>query len=265
MRNAPADSGISLKFGRSKYLAAQLNQAVGAWISSPEHIELTTVTEQDTGNLVMYARLLEQPPLDWSALIGDAIHNARAALDHLAVLIVEQHGKGNGRRQFPITDKATRHGNELRSALPGVPPEIRDRFRALQPYADGDRDLWLLHTLDIYDKHRLILPVVAANAGVSVSIQISGFNGEPPRLWQDAFHIGAAHPETLSDQPVEVFRDAISPELRAENPFDKQEPTFTAVFDEGTPAAGESATDSVQRLVDHAAAVGQSLRDLITP
>jgi hypothetical protein len=39
---------------------------------------------------------------------------------------------------------------------------VRDRVDRLEPYGGGNEDLWLLHDLNIRDKHRLLLSAASA-------------------------------------------------------------------------------------------------------
>jgi hypothetical protein len=106
---------------------------------------------------------------------GDAIHNLRAALDHLAWQLAVAGGGANRRTQFPIyDDQATFRGN-VDSVLRGVSLNDRATIEMLQPYhlrapgalEGGHRDLGLnamimiVSRLDNVDKHTVLLPTVA--------------------------------------------------------------------------------------------------------
>jgi len=70
------------------------------------------------GNLSFLVRIREDPPAEWSAIIGDAVHNARSALDHLAFALVEANGgSADENTTFPITDKPEGYGDRLRRSL----------------------------------------------------------------------------------------------------------------------------------------------------
>lgn len=120
------------------------------------------------------------PDPQWSVIAGDCLHNLRAALDYLAYQLVLVSGnKSNERTQFPI--RKSSHGARRgrfrrwlgRKSQPaeisgGVRADILKVVQAVQPYNRGNRigeQLWMLHQLDVIDKHRqLLLTTVAIPA-----------------------------------------------------------------------------------------------------
>lgn len=99
-------------------------------------------------------------------ILGDALHNLRAALDHAYCLLVEAaDGTLNRHSKFPFTEKGTRQ--DLEGSVKGhaesgnAPSEaiIAVIFDEIQPYPGGKgEDLIKLHVLDIADKHTVLLP-----------------------------------------------------------------------------------------------------------
>ena len=91
-------------------------------------------------------------------VVGDAIHNLRAALSYafFSVLPINVDSK-----QFPVRDTrekfiwAMKGGLKKRGAPNVLLETIVDR---IQPYKGGNGDaLWCLHRLNIADKHRLLI------------------------------------------------------------------------------------------------------------
>jgi hypothetical protein len=105
-------------------------------------------------------------PNDTPLFIGDAIHNARSALDILVCDIARMRGCLNVPRslQFPISESKDklkiRISREIQSLIgETVSNVIMDDIR---PYKeDGDIILCALHDLDIMDKHKLLIPVIS--------------------------------------------------------------------------------------------------------
>ncbi len=103
-----------------------------------------------------------------SAVIGDAIHNLRGSLDHLAwQLVIATGGTPSVATNFPIHKKllAPDHMGDTRPQIrPGVPEELREILDELQPYKRTPKpvnhELAILHQLDINDKHRELLITV---------------------------------------------------------------------------------------------------------
>lgn len=105
-------------------------------------------------------------PKHTPTILGDAIHNLRAALDHAYCILVEANGGTvNKHVRFPFTEKGS--GKELEGSIQGHaeagcgPSDkmIRVIFDEIQPYPGGKgEDLIGLHVLDIADKHMVLLP-----------------------------------------------------------------------------------------------------------
>jgi hypothetical protein len=120
------------------------------------------------------------PDPQWSVIVGDCLHNLRSALDYLAYQLVLVSGnKPNESTQFPIRKSSygARRGRFRRwlggKSQPaeisgGVRDDILKVVQAIQPYNRGNRigeQLWMLHQLDVIDKHRqLLLTTVAVPA-----------------------------------------------------------------------------------------------------
>jgi hypothetical protein len=94
----------------------------------------------------------------WGAVIGDAAHNLRSALDLMIndLAAADQRGKA----RFPIV-KDEDAWTRARKRMGQVSPSIEAEIKALQPYLGGDERLRDLHLLDIEDKHALLLPAAA--------------------------------------------------------------------------------------------------------
>ena len=129
---------------------------------------VTAGQDVDAGEYVYSVGQLPTVPDEYSVTLGDAVHNLRTALDHLARSIVlnenlEPKDRPGG-TMFP-----TRH---QRQAKPLVTPTPSDAALAvvdmLQPYNDAHpkrSPLYLLSELDNIDKHRQLLVAVVLNTG----------------------------------------------------------------------------------------------------
>lgn len=111
-------------------------------------------------------------PCDIPLVIGDAIHNLRAALDLMACeIVVKAGGTCTRYTNFPVRDTrqelvGTLNGGEIKVAGQDICDLILD---VIKPYKGGNDPLWSLHQLDIIDKHRLLIPVVSVTqlSGIS--------------------------------------------------------------------------------------------------
>ena len=93
-------------------------------------------------------------PASVPLIAGDVLHSLRGALDYLAC--------GLARVVTPDTKFPISHGTEAYKAslgrlIPGIQQEALETLNGIKPYQGGNLFLWLLHRLNIIDKHRLLL------------------------------------------------------------------------------------------------------------
>jgi hypothetical protein len=142
-----------------------------------------------------------RPPDCLGLIAGDAIHNARSALDHLAVALAEHGARVAGVTmtrqdeagiQFPIVRSHADFVEQVRRGrLQHVDSAARALIESRQPYrASNDPELahlMRINRLDNADKHRAITPVAHAIEIVNT--------GWPPDLL-------STHPKFPPDAPV---------------------------------------------------------------
>ncbi len=133
------------------------------------------ITEKNPGAGTVTFRYEAQPvPEDAPLIIGDAVHNLRAALDLMYVEIIDRNGGTPTKRDsFPFMQKRHKliealNGGEIKRAGQSIIDLIVDSVR---PYreAGGNDALCSLHDMDITDKHHLIVSVVGAIGATSFS------------------------------------------------------------------------------------------------
>ena len=125
-----------------------------------------------------------EPSERWGLLAGDAMHNTRSALDHLACRLVEHNRKKvSVRTAFPIwpnepKNKADR--KRFRGAIAGMSAPHKKSVRQLQPYANpGSAEsakLIAVAALDNLDKHQILVPLLST---------IGGKEAQPPSIESD--------------------------------------------------------------------------------
>lgn len=142
--------------------------------------------DAETGHHVYRVYDLKTPPGELGLIAGDVIHNLRSALDHLVYALVVANGiDPTGKRAiaFPIHDDAAsyvaRSGGQIKLASQSAITAIN----ATEPYQGGRGEaLWLLHYLDIADKHHALLTSLVNVTGVHLRI---------PGYWQREFRSSA--------------------------------------------------------------------------
>jgi hypothetical protein len=106
---------------------------------------------------------------EWALVIGDFIHNVRAALDALAWDLAHLDGavpssSAEKRIYFPICQTEKAWISQLKGPLSTVPRDMQKRLYVLQPFVyerPSQAIFAVLNDLDILDKHRGLLHATA--------------------------------------------------------------------------------------------------------
>lgn len=151
-----------LKIDRAKKHIEELQVITSAL---PNAYTATVEIDPHGGHEVLKHDLRDRDKLigEIALVIGDAVHNLHCALDHawlatLDKLLPSAVGKHT---KFPIYLTQ----NDLKAALHGIKVDVASPtlfdfiVNKIKPYGGGDDFLWIVHSLDMDDKHRLILPV----------------------------------------------------------------------------------------------------------
>jgi hypothetical protein len=153
----PHLQGSRVKLERARRHIAELRAAYVEYLKSKPL--LVHPTEAENGDQVWIAKFQQPIPVEWAAILGDAIHNTRSALDLMVWQLVELNGQKPGKSTFfPIGLRPSPDFSAtMLASLKGCSPHIVRLVQKLRPYKGGNGKLCLLHELDIIDKHRLIL------------------------------------------------------------------------------------------------------------
>lgn len=173
--------GVQLKLDRARIHLADLKGGSEAYCKRNR----LRIQERgdETGPLEYVVTDVAPVPLGLGLALGDALHNARSALDHLAARLVEHEGGPGDEAYFPIASPGVKFdertgepvgwGKRIRDALPSA-LRARSAIRGLRCFPSGNDALVALHALDIADKHRILLPVVARMGHTLINL------GAPP-------------------------------------------------------------------------------------
>lgn len=159
-----------LKLDRARHHINDLNRRLLEFSGTNQH-ELSVEFDPKRGYDVIHVSSINAVPADVAPIVGDAIHNLKAALDYqICAIEYARHRAINERTQFPVRNSR----EELIAAIDGgiakrIPQEVcRCIIDRIQPYRGGNGlPIWHLHKLDVLDKHRLLIP----------HFQISGIKG----------------------------------------------------------------------------------------
>lgn len=132
--------------------------------------------DPNTRELVYYIENTVITPHRFALIAGDAIQNLRSALDHLVWRLVEANsGTPTRNNEFPISEDAKNYKANSPRKVKGMRPEAKEAIDAIEPYKGGrGEELWVLHRLNITDKHRLLVTVGAALSGMNIGIHLEG-------------------------------------------------------------------------------------------
>ena len=102
--------GVRAKLTRAQRHSLELDREIRAWFERHPYGH-TGEFDRETSEYVFRYRIYETPPVVWSVVFGDIVHNLASALDHLAWQLVILNGREPIERQtaFPIT----RRGRDL--------------------------------------------------------------------------------------------------------------------------------------------------------
>jgi hypothetical protein len=156
---------------------------------------------------------------DIPAIAGDAVHNLKSALDHLAFQLVDAGVESgiprNGKWediQFPISHSPDAYKSRKLRYVEGARREAIEAIDRLKPYKDGNDALWLLYKLDNADKHSFIFAI-----GEDIIMDGVAFKGNNPFFTSldasdDEQNMNLASTESLAQSAVPIS-NALLPAL----------------------------------------------------
>ena len=203
----PSLDGPRLKCERAKEHLDNLTAEIAAYYSRKPYAISRDVHPEDPTRQVFRLNVREEPPLRLGIILGDVVHNLRSALDHLAFQLALVHTpmmtpKEETRIEFPIYKDSTLFNTEGLRKIDKLSPAAQNEIKSLQPYHRGkDAELhflWLVHSADIIDKHRQIVPRFTAYA-----VPILGTDGAIIGSFKDGDVVGVA---SANDNPDEDFQ-----------------------------------------------------------
>jgi hypothetical protein len=141
------------------------------------HPPQATFKKNEQGSVTHIHVVTKSPPKMVGAIVGDIVHNLRAALDLMAVELVSLTPNANTNGvYFPFCDVADdlnlmiKKRNFHRAGQDAV-----ELLVTLRPYKGGNAALRALHDLDIQDKHHTLIPNAAIMTGPQVTADTSDF------------------------------------------------------------------------------------------
>jgi hypothetical protein len=148
--------GSKLKIERATHHADQLAREVDSFL---EERPFRVVLEiRDDGRHAWTFRT-KPIPKELSTIVGDIVHNLRAALDLLTCDLVRLNGQSDKGVYFPFAGDAAELEKMIKDRhIDRAGPDIVELVRSMKPFKGGNIKLRAIHDLDITDKHKTLIP-----------------------------------------------------------------------------------------------------------
>jgi len=169
-------SAPNTKIQRARKHLAELEAEAAAFIASyPGKFNAEVVETSGMRSINFNGHILGAPEM-LGAIVGDVIHNLRAALDLTACEMVRAVGQDDKDVSFPFSESAEKLDDMIRRRhFDRAGTDAVALLRSLKPYHNGNAALRVIHDLDIRDKHHALIPNVIGVA--SPIIQLYGDDG----------------------------------------------------------------------------------------
>jgi hypothetical protein len=138
-----------------------------------------TEENKDTGEQIFRVHINEDVPCDWGTIVGDIVHNLRAALDQLICDLVDANdSRVTKTNALLVTGSRETFETHFPKKIEGISRRAERLIRRFKPYHRGYGDkfgcslLYLLDWLDDRDKHQGIIAVGAAGPRMRVRVQV---------------------------------------------------------------------------------------------
>lgn len=132
-----------------------------------------------------------QPISSWpGAIVGDAIHNLRSALDLMASELASMNGLSDKNIYFPFSNAAESFDDAIKSRkFHRAGEDAVALVKSFEPYSGSNNGLRAIHDLDVEDKHTaLILTTSTVTIGFRAQYDINDVAAGKAELNIKGFH-----------------------------------------------------------------------------
>lgn len=252
---------VLAKLGRAYEHTQTVKGEILGWRNSNPYI-VTREHNSDFTRHSLVAHLGIKPmAVRWTLMVGDVVHNLRAALDHLvyAIAIFEANGQEPPPKAdtlaFPLCDDPDSFtgANGAKRRIASLSDPVRAAIEGCQPYNRRHPELppllSVLNTLEKTDKHKLLRLAFSSTAQGDI-----GFTGPPIEGLSVQFWANPAEIE----EGTEILAYTCSrsaPDMK----FDRFELFISVTLLHGAGPNGKDRTDAVALLT----ALNQEVREII--
>lgn len=244
-----------LKLERAAHHINDLEAQVAAFLAE-RPFKLVERINRKAGK-VSYRVKKEKPiPPAFPAIIGDAVHNLRAALDLTMFGIA---GHIDPKINFPFAKEADRLAAAIKDGRVKVAgKKVVEAVAALEPYLTGNTGLALVHALDIQDKHRLLIlsGQRAIFTGVEGDALAKAVETQATRYGRLIILDGPEDEDLITVERTFVLRDLPTTENETQT-----QPAFAITFGEGELLKGMPVVETLARMADDTRTAVESVID----
>lgn len=261
---------IAERLARAEELATSARDVAKNYETSGK---VRIVKEVDGDAVQLHLRVSAPPPPRLALLVGEAVHQLRASLDNLVVILADQSAGSRlsadeaRHLQFPIASTAEAFVGSTRQ-LRGLREDFIDRIEEVQPYhllsyshgeaapirADQE-PLAELRELSNHDKHRRVHLVLHRASGLEVH-----HDGRTPgpgiHLSRDILNDGDLIARVNNAKPSEVHATV---ELMLEHPITGRPLRLEAILNR---LIWMLSAEVIPHITGHRALIGHAFRDL---
>jgi hypothetical protein len=172
------------KIARAKEHILDLERQIRVFAGENPYKQIVEEDPQRPGYLLHKIKLTKSLAPSFSDLVGDAVSNMRAALDHACYALAASHKTKPINAYFPFARDAAGLESAIKGRSKDVPQEIHPLLRSFEPYKGGNEILWGLNMMCNADKHKMLTPVATGIVRPGTSIKGRGFFSIPaPPVW----------------------------------------------------------------------------------
>ena len=159
-----------LKIERANQHICDLEAEFTAYVATKPH-RFSIYNDPKSGEPKIRIRFVSDPIQTLSLIIGDAVHNTRAALDHMTWEAIGMDG-GTQDRYLILPTGDDRVNYEARCKGIKTPSDwVKDLFVSLEIFPGGNGDfLYVVNQLDTMDKHTALPLAIKATRAPSYTI-----------------------------------------------------------------------------------------------
>ena len=252
-------ASVRFKIERAKHHVQELDRAIVEFRETGPY-EIGTKKYPETGYIIHYAVRVDDPPMEIAGLAGEAIHQLRSALDHLAVRLVLATTPGMSTKHvyFPISDTPKTGVLAADACVKGMGQDAIDAIDRIEPHKGGaGHDLWLLHKLNNIDKHRMLVTVVHDLAAIDYAPIFRGiYERLPDQNETTKRFIEIMRKKRISIAPFQPMRavkpgDILLRDMTAgSEPENKADFLFAIAFNEPPVIEGAPILETLHRLTN---------------